>query len=112
MKMAKINDNLHLIPLLQNSNSLRAGFYYWRDGNLYLQIHITTRAKQNRIVGTYGDHIKIQIAAPPVDGKANAELIKFLAHHFGVIQKDVQLVQGVSSTKKLIRIKKPNYTSL
>jgi uncharacterized protein len=81
--------------------------YYWRDSNLYLEVHISSRAKKNQIVGRYGDRIKVQIAAPPIEGKANAELIKFFSHYFAVPQNHVQILHGSNSSKKLVVIKNP-----
>jgi uncharacterized protein len=87
----------------------------WRrdaaDGSLTLQIHAQPGAKATAVVGIYGDggqaRLKIALAAPPVDGKANAVLRAFLADAFGVAQRNVTLLRGESGRKKLVRIEAP-----
>ena len=76
----------------------------WRrdgdDGSITLQIQAQPGAKSTAIVGVYGDgsqaRLKIALAAPPVDGKANAVLRAFLAEAFGVAQRNVTLLRGES----------------
>jgi len=75
-----------------------------KSEDLYLPVHINPGAKKSAIVGPYGDRIKIQIAAPPVDNKANLELIRFLAKHYNVSKKQVEILQGKSGRDKLVRI--------
>ena len=82
------------------------------DEELYLQVHLSLRAKKNKIVGKYNEKLKIQIAAPPVDGKANAELIRFLADYFSVPQKQVVIVKGELSRDKLVKIINPKIQSI
>ena len=87
----------------------------WRrhaaDGSLTLQIQAQPGAKATAVVGVYGDggqaRLKIALAAPPVDGKANAVLRAFLAEAFGVAQRNVTLLRGESGRKKLVRIEAP-----
>jgi uncharacterized protein (TIGR00251 family) len=87
----------------------------WRrdaaDGSLTLQIQAQPGAKSTAVVGIYGDRgqarLKIALAAPPVDGKANAVLRAFLAKAFGVAQRNVTLLRGESGRKKLVRIEAP-----
>ncbi|HEY1439001.1 MAG TPA: DUF167 domain-containing protein [Casimicrobiaceae bacterium] len=87
----------------------------WRrdaaDGSLTLQIQAQPGAKATAVVGVYGDgdraRLKIALAAPPVDGKANTVLRAFLADAFGVAQRNVTLLRGASGRKKLVRIEAP-----
>ena len=87
----------------------------WRheaaDGSLTLQIQAQPGAKATAVVGVYGDggqaRLKIALAAPPVDGKANTLLRAFLADAFGVAQRNVTLLRGESGRKKLVRIEAP-----
>jgi uncharacterized protein (TIGR00251 family) len=54
----------------------------WRreeDGAVVLVLHVQPGAKRTEVAGVHGDALKIRLAAPPVDGKANAELVRFLA---------------------------------
>ncbi len=84
-----------------------ANWYHWQQPTLTLQLHLQPRAKKNEIVGPYGDALKIRITTPPVDGRANADLVKFLAHQFGVSQRQVQLLTGESCRHKRVAITSP-----
>src|SRR5262245_19707481 len=82
----------------------------WRriDGDvLVLALHIRPGAKRTEVAGVHGDALKLRIASPPVDGKANAELIRWLADAFGVAQRNVTLLRGAASRDKLVRIDAP-----
>ena len=82
----------------------------WRreDGEaLVLTLHVQPGAKRTQVAGTHGDALKVRLAAPPVDGKANAELLRFLAEVFGVPVRQVTLVRGDSSRQKVTRIERP-----
>ena len=69
-----------------------------------LRLHIQPGAKKTEVVGLHGEALKIRLAAPPVDGKANACLIGFLADRLGVAKSSVRLVSGESSRAKRVRI--------
>jgi len=68
----------------------------------YLDIHVQPRASRTEIVGRHGDAIKIRIAAPPTDGSANEELVRFLAKTLGVKRSAVKLVGGMTSRRKRV----------
>lgn len=69
-----------------------------------LRLHIQPGAKKTEIVGLHGEAMKIRLAAPPVDGKANACLIAYLADRLGVAKGAVTLVSGETSRAKRVRI--------
>ena len=69
-----------------------------------LRLHIQPGAKKTEVMGLHGEALKIRLAAPPVDGKANAGLIAFLADRFGVAKSAVSLVSGDTSRAKRVRI--------
>ena len=69
-----------------------------------LALHIQPNASRTEIIGLYQDRLKIRIQAPPIDGKANTEIIKFLANIFGVPKSSVSLVAGTSGRGKLAEI--------
>ena len=73
-------------------------------GAVVLMLHIQPGAKKTEIVGMYGAALKIRLAAPPVDGKANQALINFLANHLGVSKRSVTLIGGETSRAKRLRI--------
>ncbi len=82
----------------------------WRreeDGALILALHVQPGAPRTAVVGRHADALKIRLAAPPVDGKANAELLRFLAEAFAVPIRNVVLLRGQTSRQKVVRIDHP-----
>jgi uncharacterized protein len=79
------------------------------DGQAALQLtlHVQPGASRTAVIGTHGDALKVRLAAPPVDGKANAELLRFLAEAFGVPRRNVTLLRGETSRAKVVRIARP-----
>ncbi|MBI3524496.1 MAG: YggU family protein [Betaproteobacteria bacterium] len=73
-------------------------------GDAVLNLHIQPGAKKTAVAGLHGDALKIRLAAPPVDGKANACLVEFLAERLGVAKSCIELVSGASSRVKRVRI--------
>ena len=79
------------------------------DGEtLVLALHVQPGASRTEVAGRHGDALKIRVAAPPVDGKANEELLRFLAAEFGVPARRIELVSGDSSRAKVVRITAPS----
>ena len=70
------------------------------DGTLTLAIHAQPGAKKTEIVGLHGDALKIRVAAPALEDRANAALIAFLAERFEVPKKNVTLLSGHKSREK------------
>ncbi|SMF96260.1 hypothetical protein SAMN02949497_3652 [Methylomagnum ishizawai] len=83
------------------------GGFTWQGGDLILDLHVQPRAAKSEIAGFFGERLKIRIAAPPVDGKANQRVIDFLAETFAVPKRDVVLLAGESSRDKRVRIASP-----
>ena len=76
-----------------------------RDGIL-LNLHVSPGAKRTSIEGPYGENaLKLKVASPPVDGKANAEVESFLAESLGVPGSDVAVIQGTSSRNKVVLVR-------
>lgn len=82
-------------------------FGQWRDDTLVLRCRVQPGARRDAFLGTYGDRLKLGLAAPPVDGKANARAIAFLAAAFGVPKSRVTLVRGARSHDKVFAIAAP-----
>ena len=80
---------------------------HWRNGILLLDLHVQPRASRDRIVGEHGERIKVTITAPPVDGRANTHLRRFLAKAFGVPPSRVEVVGGQSGRDKRIAVAAP-----
>jgi uncharacterized protein len=85
-------------------------WYRWEEQDLLLSLRILPRASQDEFVAPHGGHYKVRITAPPVDGKANAHLLRFLAKSFGVSCGKVSLVSGANSRNKRVRIQDPKKT--
>ena len=74
------------------------------DGSVVLSLHVQPGAKRTEFVGPHGDAMKLRLAAPPVDGKANAALVSFIADFCGVARAAATLVSGTTSRAKRVRI--------
>jgi uncharacterized protein (TIGR00251 family) len=70
-------------------------------------VRVVPRASHNELVGLYNGALKVRVTAPPVEGAANEELVKFLARKLGVSRTSVTLVAGSNTKQKLIRITDP-----
>ncbi len=70
-----------------------------------LTIKAVPRAKRDEIVGIEGDALKVRLNAPPVEGRANEALIKFLAEKLGLKRGDIELVRGETARHKVVRIR-------
>jgi uncharacterized protein (TIGR00251 family) len=69
-----------------------------------LSVHVQPRASRTEVSGWHGDAVKIRLAAPPVDGAANAALIAFLAERLGVPRAAVTVVAGATARRKRVAI--------
>ena len=72
-----------------------------------LTLHIQPGAKKTALAGLHGDALKIRLAAPPVDGKANAALIAFVAQRLDVARSAVTLKSGQTSRRKVLEVTDP-----
>ena len=73
-------------------------------GGVVLSLHVAPRAKRTEIAGLHGAALKVRLAAPPVDDKANRELLRFLADRLGAPNSAVRLVSGQTSRGKRVAI--------
>lgn len=73
-------------------------------GGVELSLHIQPRAGRTEVVGPHGDALKIRLAAPPVDGEANEELVRFLAKTLGGAKSAVSIESGGTGRKKRVRV--------
>ncbi|MCG2575497.1 DUF167 domain-containing protein [Dechloromonas sp. XY25] len=74
------------------------------DGRITLTLHIQPGAKKTEFAGLHGDALKIRLAAPPVDGKANDALVKFMAETLGLTRSAVVLKSGQASRRKVLEV--------
>jgi len=107
-----------LHPLRQRTRAMppestapaRVGYpspYSWQADRLTLNVRVQPRASRDEIVGIHGNQLKVRITAPPVDGKANAHLIQFLAQEFGVPKSQITLLGGECGRDKRLLILAP-----
>ena len=75
-----------------------------KDG-VVISIHLSPRASRDAVDGLHGDALKVKIKAPPVDGKANAYLLVFLAKTLGVPTSSVSLERGETSREKTVMVR-------
>lgn len=83
-------------------------WFRWEGKDLLLRLRIQPKASRDAFIGPYGeDAYKIAISAPPIDGKANARLIGFLAKQTGLPRSRVILESGETTRTKSLRLKSP-----
>ena len=82
-------------------------WYQWDGDALLLRLRVQPRARADVLDEPVGDALRVRLRAPPVDGKANAALVAFLAETFGVPRKQVVLVSGAHARTKSLRIESP-----
>lgn len=75
------------------------------DGRITLTLHIQPGAKKTEFAGLHGDALKIRLAAPPVDGKANEALVRFVAETLGLAKSAVELKSGQTSRRKVLEVR-------
>jgi uncharacterized protein (TIGR00251 family) len=73
-------------------------------GGVILEVLVQPRASRTRVVGVHDGRLKIQLAAPPVDGEANAALVEFLADVLSARRSDVAIERGDAGRRKTVRI--------
>jgi uncharacterized protein (TIGR00251 family) len=76
----------------------------WQEGALVLALHVQPGARRTAVLGMHGQRLKIALHAPPIEGKANAELLRFLATALQVRQAAVRLTAGAASRSKSVAI--------
>jgi uncharacterized protein (TIGR00251 family) len=79
------------------------------EDGLVLRLYIQPKASRDSIIGLHGDELKVAITAPPIDGKANAHLVKYLAKQFKVAKSQVLLEKGELGRHKQIKIINPQH---
>jgi uncharacterized protein (TIGR00251 family) len=79
-------------------------WYRRTSASITLTLHVQPGAKRNEISGLHGDALKIRLAAPPVEGRANEALLKYIAELFDVPLRQVELKQGAQSRHKVIAV--------
>ena len=79
-------------------------WYRRSDQGWLIAVHAQPGAKKSAVAGLHGEALKIRVAAPPVEGKANEALIAFVARALGVPRRAVTLARGEASREKLLLV--------
>ncbi len=83
--------------------------YSIEENAIVLAVHVQPRAGRSAILGRHGRALKLRVAAPPVDDRANAAAVALLAEEFGVAPGDIELVAGQRSRLKRFRIRNADH---
>ena len=79
--------------------------WYRRNGEVItLTLHVQPGAKHSEITGLHGEALKIKLAAPPIEGRANDALLKFIADVFAVPLRNAELKLGGQSRHKVVAV--------
>ena len=71
---------------------------------MILEVHVQPGAKRSEFAGQHGDRVKIRLAAPAIENRANEALVEFLAAHYGVPKRNVRIAAGLKSRDKRVVI--------
>jgi uncharacterized protein (TIGR00251 family) len=101
----------HFLNVVQFHESIRQQLHvvhFWRpstDRCTAAALHVQPRASRTEVAGVHGDALRIRVAAPPVEGEANQELLRFLAKKLHLPKSDLKLIHGESGRTKIIEIR-------
>jgi len=82
------------------------------DGSVRIALKVVPGAKRDEVAGPLGDRLKVRVAAPPEDGKANRAVCAVIAAALGIKAKSVSVVVGLSSPEKIVRVEGVEETEL
>ena len=69
-----------------------------------IKIKLTPRSGKNHLLGREGEHYRIKVSAPPVEGLANRALVALISERLGIAKRDIEITSGKSSRHKILRI--------
>jgi len=75
------------------------------DKGLVISIRVETRSSSPGIAGRYGEALKVRLKAPPIEGRANRELIEVLSHELNIPKDRIEIISGKRSRNKLVRLR-------
>jgi len=98
-----------LTPLAKSTNSIRALLPSWArlstdERSVVLTLHVQPSAHASAVCGRHGDALKVRIAAPPTENRANAALIKLLSETLAVPPSAIRIARGDKSRRKVVQI--------
>ena len=80
------------------------GMIEQRDNTVRVRVRVQPRASRTEVAGEHDGALKVRVAAPPVDGAANDELVRFIARRVGVARSCVRIVSGEAGRSKVVEI--------
>lgn len=86
--------------------------YFEQDGKLTLRVQVVPRASRSEVVGEHAGALRVRLAAPPVDGAANQELVRLISLTLKVPRSAIEIISGHSSKRKQIRLSGVCYSDL
>jgi uncharacterized protein (TIGR00251 family) len=78
--------------------------YKESEGRITFEVRVVARASRTAAAGEHDGALKVRVAAPPVGGAANEELVRFLARELGIPRRSVEIVSGHASKSKRVRV--------
>jgi hypothetical protein len=89
----------------KESNQVKRGpIEMLKDNTLRIQLQVKPNAQISQVIEYTNDYVGVQLSAPPKDGEANTECVKFMAEALGVKKSEVSLIGGMKSREKVIRV--------
>lgn len=76
-----------------------------REGAIHFTVQVVPRASRSQVAGEHDGNLRVRVAAPPVEGAANDELIRTLARSLGVPRRAVEITGGHASRLKQVRVR-------
>ncbi len=98
--------------MLTPADFVNCKFIQNKNNGVTLTLTIQANAHKSEIIGLYNDTLKIKIKAPPVDGKANKEIISFLSEKLGITQKNIEILKGDKNKNKIVLLMGESLQSL
>jgi len=83
-----------------------------KSGAWLLMLWVQPNSARSALAGLHGDRLKVRLAAPPLDGKANKELVRFLSRALDVPRKNIEISAGLGARGKTVRIIDPDPDTL
>ena len=87
---------------------MKPHWYHWQDDTLFLQLHVTTRARRDEFEKLLNNRICLYIKAPAIEGKANQYLLGLIAKEFKVGKSRTEIISGSQSRDKCVAIHSPD----
>jgi uncharacterized protein (TIGR00251 family) len=69
-----------------------------------IKVYLQPKSSKNEMAGPYRDGIKVKVTAPPIEGKANEFLIRFLAKEFGISPSSIEMIKGQHAREKILKM--------